>query len=517
MKQGRTLKQKAQDFLTGRRVDKATSDGRCGPMSGKKVLLLYPPISKMERYSSAIGSAGGQQIPLGVLYLASSLLEAGYEVEVIDAEVEQLSADDVLRRVRGYGPDYIGISSTTVAFHRACEAAELFKKDGVEAPVILGGPHASADVRGAMSQAAFDYAVVGEGEETIVELLDSLAEGRPLEQVTGIAFRDERGGLVMNPPRDYIGDIDSIPFPAYDLIGDMSSYVPPPSNYRTLPVINMITSRGCPSNCTFCDRSVFGQKYRQRSAESTVAEIKYLRERHGVREIAFVDDCFMLSKKRIHEIFDLLESEGIQVSWTCMSRVGNIDYEFLKYIKSKGCWHISFGIESGDPGILETIRKNISLEKVEQVISWCSELGIRTKGFFILGHPGETVETLDRSIDLACRLKLDDLVATINTPMKGSDQYAEIDEYGRLDETDLSRFNYWEPVFVPEGLTSEILMAKHREMYRRFYLRPRVLARYFLSFFSRGGSKRFYSLLRASLYVLKPDSGKRDVPEGEAS
>jgi anaerobic magnesium-protoporphyrin IX monomethyl ester cyclase len=485
-------------------------------MSGRKVLLLYPPISRMERYSSAIGSAGGQQIPLGVLYLASSLTEAGYLVEVIDAEVEGLSAPEILERVREYGPDYIGISSTTVAFHRALEAAELFKQDRGETPIIVGGPHVSADVRGAMSNEAFDYAVVGEGEETIVELLDSLAEGRPPQSVAGIAFRDERGDLVVNPPREYIGDIDSIPFPAYDLIRDIASYVPPPSNYRTLPVINMITSRGCPSHCTFCDRSVFGQKYRQRSAESTVAEIKYLREKHGVREIAFVDDCFMLSKKRIHQIFDLLDSEGIQVNWTCMSRVGNIDYEFLEYIKSRGCWHISFGIESGDAAILETIRKNISLEQVEKVISWCSELGIRTKGFFILGHPHETVQTLDMTIDLACRLKLDDLVATINTPIKGSDQYREIDKYGSLDETDLSRFNYWEPVFVPSGLTSEILMAKHREMYRRFYLRPRVLARYFLSFFSRGGSRRFYSVLRASLYVLKPGSRKRDIADSEA-
>jgi anaerobic magnesium-protoporphyrin IX monomethyl ester cyclase len=475
---------------------------------GRKVLLLYPPISRMERYSSAIGSAGGQQIPLGVLYLASSLKESGYDTLVIDAEAEGLSADEVLARARDFAPDFIGISSTTVAFHRALEAADLFKRSLEDTPLVLGGPHMSADPGGAMSHDVFDYGVYGEGEVTLVELLDALRDGSPLNEIDGLAFRDPGGRVVVNKPRAYIPDIDEIPMPAYDQLADISLYTPPPSNYKTLPVINMITSRGCPSHCTFCDRSVFGQRYRQRSAESTVAEIKYLREKHGVREVAFVDDCFMLSKKRIHQIFDLLDEEGIHIDWTCMSRVGNIDREFLAYIKSRGCWHVSLGIESGDAEILRTIRKNISLEKAEQVVSWCSELGIRTKGFFILGHPGETEETLDRTIDLACRLKLDDLVATINTPIKGSPQYAEIEQYGTLDESDLSRFNYWQPVFVPSGLTSEILMRKHREIYRKFYLRPRVLTRYFFSFFSKGGSKRFASVLKASRYVIRPGEGR---------
>jgi radical SAM superfamily enzyme YgiQ (UPF0313 family) len=306
----------------------------------------------------------------------------------------------------------------------------------------------------------------------------------------------------VTPPREFIDDLDSLPFPAYDLIPDIQLYTPPPCNYQTLPVINMITSRGCPNQCSFCDHNIFGRKYRQRSAENIVGEIKQVRREYGIREIAFVDDTFLIDKKRIYRLFELLERERISFFWTCMSRINHTDYEFLKFLKSKGCWHISFGIESGDENILKAIKKNISLAQAEQVIAWCHELGIKTKGFFIMGHPGETLETMDKTIRLACRLKLDDIVATLNTPIPGSQQYAEADRYGSLDRTNWAEFNYWRPVFVPRGLTRELLLQKHREIYRKFYLRPRILWRYLGSFWGRGGGKRLWTVLRASLFMF---------------
>ena len=184
-----------------------------------------------------------------------------------------------------------------------------------------------------------------------------------------------------------------------------------------------------------------------------------------------------------------------------MSRVNIVDYDYLKYIKSKGCWHISFGIESGDEDILKLIKKNINIQQVENVINWCHELGIKTKGFFMLGHPGDTINTINMTINFACKLKLDDIVTTINTPLPGSPQYSDIRKYGEFDDSDWSQFNCWRPVFVPKGLTKELLLKKQKEMYRKFYVRPRILFRYLKSFFGIGGYKRFVSILKASRYI----------------
>jgi len=467
-----------------------------------KVFLLYPPISKQERYSSEIGNAGGEQIPLGMYYLASYLQQNMYEVKVIDAEAHKLSASQIMSEILSFSPKFIGISATTVAFHRAVEMAKEIRNQMKDVIIILGGAHVSANPEHALSFGEFNYGVLKEGELTIVNLLKAINENGDIGNVNGIAYYSQEK-LVINPAQAYIEDLDLLPFPALDMISDINLYAPPPSNYKTLPVVNMITSRGCPNQCTFCDNNIFGRKYRQRSAENIVEEIKSLQKNYGVREIAFVDDTFLIDKIRIYKLFELLKKENIFFYWTCMSRINNTDYEFLKFLKENGCWHISFGIESGDENILKLIKKNISLEKVRDVISWCKKLKIKTKGFFIIGHPSETIESIDKTIKLACNLKLDDIVVTINTPIPGSQQYAEAEQYGIIDKRNWAEFNYWRPVFVPHGLTKEILLKKHRQIYRKFYLRPRILLRYFFSFFGKGGWKRFKTVFLASFFILK--------------
>jgi radical SAM superfamily enzyme YgiQ (UPF0313 family) len=479
-----------------------------------RVLLIYPPISKMERYSSAIGSAGGNQTPLGVFYLAAYLRRHGHEVEVIDGEANALTADDIVARAKQFRPDLLGISSTTVAFHRSLEVAGALKEHWPELPIVLGGPHASSNVRHAMSFPAFDFAVVGEGEITLEALAGAIAAGGELSAVEGLAFRRD-GELIVNPPRPRVMDLDSLPFPAYDMIPNLAVYTPPPCNYKKRPVANVITSRGCPNACTFCDRSVFGQRLRQRSASNIAAEIEELYRTYGVREIAFVDDTFTIRPERMRELFAVLAEKKISFPWTCMSRINTVDRELLAFMRAQGCWHISFGIESGSEDILCCIKKNISLKQVRQVVACCRELGIRTKGFFMLGLPGETLETMEQTTQLALELPLDDVVVTINTPIPGSQQYDEAEQYGSLDKTDWSKFNYWCPVFVPSGLTRELLLEKHKDFYRRFYLRPRILWRYGLSFLSPSGPRRFWSLCRTLPFLFRRK--KRDAGESVSS
>ncbi len=467
-----------------------------------KVFILYPPISKLERYGSELGNAGGNQIPLGIFYLGAYLRSGGHEVRVIDGEARNLTTDDILAEIEAFGPELMGISSTTVAFHRAVETAGEVKAAFPGLPIVLGGPHVSSNTAHAMSCPQIDYGIVGEGEETLRDLMAALQTGGSLEEIPGLAYR--RGEEVaVNPPRPLISDLDSLPLPAYDLIPDITVYSPPPTNYKKSPVANIITGRGCPNLCTFCDKTVFGNKLRQRSAEDVAGEIELLYRDYGVREIAFVDDTFTYGKKRIYKLFDILKQKGIFVYWTCMSRINTVDYDLLKFMKENGCWHISFGIESGSPEILKIIRKEISLKDAEKVIGWCRRLKIRTKGFFMIGHLGETEESLDLTIKTALELPLDDVVASINTPIPGSPQYDMVPDYGELDTTDWAKFNGWRPVFVPFGLSQERLLAKHRELYRRFYLRPRVLWRYGLSFLSPTGLKRFAVLFKSLPFLFK--------------
>lgn len=467
----------------------------------KKVFLLYPPISKKERYSSDIGSAGGEQIPLGLYCLAAYIREKGYKVRVVDAEAEKLTSKQILTKIKRFKPKFIGIGSTTVAFHRALEVAKEIKKSMKDVKIVLGGPHVTSNVKHAMSYKEFDYGVLREGEETFLELLENLSNRKSVKQIKGIAFREKRK-LIVNPYRDYIKNLDTLPFPAYDLISDINLYTPPPSNYKAVPVINVISSRGCPNQCTFCDRNVFGQYYREMSADKLFALLKKLWQKYHFKEIAFVDDTFMINRNRIYKLFELLDKEGIKFFWTCMSRVNIVDYEFLKFIRNKGCWHISFGIESGEDKILKIIKKGITIDQVKKATEWCNKLGIKTKGFFIIGHPGDSLETINKTINFACKLKIDDIVTTINTPIPGSPQYYFIKEYGDFDETDWAQFNYWRPVFIPKGLTKEILLNKQQEMYRKFYLRPKMMIRYGLSFFGEGGFRRLKSILGASKYLF---------------
>ncbi len=468
-----------------------------------RVLFIYPPITRFERYSSAIGSVGGQQIPLGIFYCAAYLLKNGIEANVLDAEAGNKTVEQIHSFFQQGGYNLLGISTTTVAFHRALEVAEYFKSRDHAVTIVVGGPHVSSQPEEVLQSVCFDFAVPFEGEVTFFELVKALSERTDVSRVKGIVYRDN-GKVVRTEKRPLIEDISTLPFPAYELLPDIRRYTPPPCNYKKSPVVNVITGRGCPNTCTFCENTTFGRTLRLRSAVNVVEEIEHLFRTFNAREIAFVDDTFTMKPERIYEIFNLLDSRGLHFPFTCMARINTVNYELLKFMKEHGCWHISFGIESGDENILKVIRKNIRLEQVEEAIAACRRLGILTKGFFMVGHPLETVDSIETTIAFALKLPLDDAVVTINTPMPGTFQFEHAAEYGTLVIADRAAFNYWNPVFVPHGLTREILLSKHKEFYRRFYLRPRIVWRYFKDLFGTNGPKKLLQLLKALKFLL-PD------------
>ena len=476
-----------------------------------KVSLIYPGISVKERYGRDIGDIGGKQAPLGVLYLSSYLKSKGFETQVIDAEALGLSDQNVIESLIEFSPDAIAISMTTVAFHNSVRLAEKIHQKFPDTPIIVGGAHVTANPKEIMECKDFDVGILKEGEKTLVELLsvtfakvsthkrresdlksETMKEnfastgriGRnsfvELADIKGIVFRDKVGNIKITEAREYIKDIDTLPYPDRDALSDITLYRPPIGCYLAKFAVSMITSRGCPYRCVFCDNNTFGRKIRWFSPEYVVGEIEHIIKKYGAKEISFVDDTFPANRKRFVKILELIKEKNLKFIWTCMANVNDLDEELLKLMKETGCWQIAVGIESGDDNILKLIHKGITVSKVRETVCAADRQGIMIKGFFMLGHPGETKKTLQKSIDLALELPLTDLTCTIVTPIKGTELYkmALSEKYGKFDkEADSSLLNYWEPVFVPAGLTENDLYKNQREFFKKFYMRRKIIAR----------------------------------------
>jgi len=271
--------------------------------------------------------------------------------------------------------------------------------------------------------------------------------------------------------------LDSIPFPARHLLPDLKLYRPNAQSYRKLPATTIITSRGCPFNCIFCDRSTFGKKYRTHSAEYVVDEIQMLIEQFGIKEIWFVDDTFTIDKNRVMQICNMIMERNLDISWSCLGRVGTVTIEMLKMMKKAGCWMIAYGIETGNQEVMDYIKKGITLEQAEQAVKWTKEAGLLPKGYFMLGYPVDTLETIDETIAFARSLSLDYALFTITTPLPNTELFEICKSVGKLVHTDLSKFSAWEAVYEPPTVSAKQLTAKYREAYRNFYFRPSYIFR----------------------------------------
>jgi radical SAM superfamily enzyme YgiQ (UPF0313 family) len=442
-----------------------------------RIFFTTPPLSFEKRYGSFAG--GGSAMPsLGILMLAAVARKEGFACTVVEASALALSEQELLARLSAARPDVLCLSSTTLAIFNASSFAVAAKRLLPSLTVLIGGPHVTAAPQETMERfPAFDAAVIGEGELTLVELLQTLQTGGALAAVPGIIYR-EGEGLRDTGRRPFITDLDSLPAPAWDLLdGFPWRYLPAPFKVRKLPAATLVTSRGCPNKCIFCDRSVFGSSCHAYSAEYVVRQMVELHRQYGIREFSFEDDTFVTFQSRLKEICERLIDLRLDISWSCLGRVNNVNSEHLALMQKAGCWQISFGIESGSQEILALINKRVTLEQIRQAVRMSREAGIRSKGFFILGHPGETRETLKMTIDFALELHLDDISVCLMTPFPGTELYRRAAEFGEFDP-DWGNMNLLNAVFIPHGLTREDLVAAQKELVRRFYFRPRIMADY---------------------------------------
>lgn len=421
----------------------------------------------------ALAKAGNTMPALGLCYLAAAARLDGHEVLIADAIARQLDSEALTREVVDFRPDLVGITATTIAIGTAARWSEGLRRQLPKVPIVVGGPHPTAVPEETLRRfPVFDAAAVGEGEATLRELLrDGL-----VESVAGLVFR--RGGeLVRTPARGFLADLDTLPAPAFDLLpGFPRAYRPPAHTFVQLPAATLVTSRGCPKRCTFCDRSVFGNRFRAHSAAYVLKLIGELCDRYGVRELIFYDDTFMVDPRRVEAICRGLLDAGRRLSWSCFGRVDFVNPDLLKLMRRAGCWQIGYGIESGHPEILKKMDKGADLETMKRALTWTRAAGIQSKGFFIIGNAGETEATIEATIRFALDSDLDDFQITNLTPFPGSAIYATAAREGAF-EPDWEKMNMLKITFVPTGLTAELLERKQREAYRRFYLRPSVILR----------------------------------------
>ena len=466
-----------------------------------KILLIYPP-NDLGVGNGRFNDAIAPYQPLGLSYIAAVLEKAGYEVRIVDAKVERLSIDKILNRVVDFEPRIVGISCPTPDFCIAKYLAQQIKSLG-DYIILIGGPHVSALAEETMKNECFDYGILEEGEQTVVELANAICQNktREIPDIKGIIFRDG-SRIIRTPARPYIENLDTLPFPARHLLPSLDKYTH--LSYKHLPLATIITSRGCPYQCIFCDRAVFGNKVRTRSVGNILDEIEMLVEDYGVREVDIVDDLFTLNPHRVTEFCQQLISRKLKISWGCAGRVDSITEEMLEIMKKAGCWLISYGIESANQEILDKVNKNITTESVKKALEWTAKTDIQMAGLFILGLPEEDEASMRNTLAFAKSLPLDRVVFHIAQPYPGTELYKITLAQGKLkrDVEYRNYHNYGFPdklPYIADGLSVDILRRYRKKAYRDFYLRLRsiYIFRHFISSF------RIKVFLKRIVFFLK--------------
>ena len=442
------------------------------------ILFLNPPISMEERYGK-LAPAGAVQPPLGLISLAGVMRDAGWNARVLDAEALRLNKQLTVEKILSSPPDLLGCTSSTLSIERTAAVASDVKRECPHTKIIIGGVHLTSQPRETMQMCpSFDYGVIGEGEQTLLELAEALSEDGDVSGVPGVIARSG-DFLRLSSPRSYIEDLDTLPLPAWDLLPTMSRYYfQHAQSVLQMPSTSIVTSRGCTGRCIFCDKSVFQNACRAHSAEYVINMIRTLYHQFGIREIHFSDDNFMLYRKRLQQLAELLVKEELHLTWSCLARADMMsNRQILALMRKAGCWQITFGIESGCQEILDFERKGITLEQMENAVHLARECGLKTKGFLMIGHPGETPETIMRTIEFVNRLPMEDISITYFTVFPGAPLWPEAHKYGRVIK-DFSRMSVFEPAFIPNGFTVESLQRYYGLVLRKFYLRPRVIFAY---------------------------------------
>jgi len=379
-------------------------------------------------------------------------------------------------------PKCVGMTACTLDIFGASDLAQKLKKEIPEVVTVLGGPHVTAVPVETMERFPdIDIGVIGEGELTIIDLLNSLEKNgmEGILGIEGVAYRDGEGKVVITRRRSFIMELDTLPLPAWDLLPDIRKhYFAPPWTMHSGRTATIITSRGCAFQCIYCDRKVFGNRMRFHSAGYVMNMLRTMHFKYGIGHFRIADDNFISHKGRLREICNRILEEKLSITWSCLARVDSIDPDSLSLMKKAGCWSVAFGVETGSQKIHEIEKKRVTLEKIAHAVKITREAGIKTISFNIIGHPLETIETIKATINFNKKIKVDDFKTQFMVPFPGTELYQVAEKYGAFDR-DWKRMSVFrEPIFIPHGLTKEDLIKWNKKAFWSFYLQPRVIFKY---------------------------------------
>jgi len=411
------------------------------------------------------------EYPIYLSYLVAVVRQAGFEAAFLDAILQELDVDAFARKVREIGPGMVVLECSTPSIKHDLASAAAIKKLSPPTRVVLVGSHPTVFHQEIMAEnPSVDAVCRGEFDFTVRDAALAGAGKLPWDKVAGLTWRDQ-GRVVVNADRPLIENLDEIPFPARDLVGDPRYRQ---GTFRGKRPTTMITSRGCPFRCVYClwPRTLYGNKFRARSAENVVDEIAEAVNRFGVDEVYFDDDSMGLDKKRMLDICRMIGERKLKFEWISQCRVDSMDEEILTAMKRAGCRYIRFGVESGSPEMLKIMKKGTTPEKIVNAFRLTRKMGIRTQAFFLFGVPGETKETIRETIDFAKRIQADSAQFAVVIPHPGTELFALSREKGWLRYNDWEDFSSCRAMIQTPSLSLEEVEAARVRAYKEFYFRP---------------------------------------------
>lgn len=438
-----------------------------------KVLFVNPP-----QTASKYKFMGVIAPPLGIAYMAGVLQENNIDVEILDASAEDMDFKDVEKELLKRKPDLVALTALTPTIGRALETAQVVKETLPDSIVVMGGYHPTFNFIETLENENVDIVIRGEGEYIMLNLVQALENQSSLHDVKGIVFEDKNSKeIVVNPEAPLIQDLDELPFPALNLL--------PMKKYRLLDMdthmTTMITTRGCPMQCSFCSSAAMhGKKIRERSVENIVDEIEYLKTNYDIDTIAFMDDTFTLKKRKVMAICDEILKRNIEIMWGCTSRVDTLDEKLLKKMKEAGCITIFIGVESADQQQLDNMCKNTTIAKIENAFKIAHKLKIRTIASVALGMPGDTKEIMNKTVKFVHKLKPNYAIYSLATPYPGTRFYKEAFEKNLIKIKDWSKYTLITPILETIDCSLNDMRKIQAKAFMKFYLRPHYIIRQFL-------------------------------------
>ncbi len=443
------------------------------------IVFINPPYDTIAKGYEYVKNISNSSPSLGLLHLSAQARQDGYEPMIIESDLDSLSPKEVVDIVVKANPKFVGITLFTVGVLGAVEIAKLIKEVLPNLPILVGGPHISSMGMITMKRSPmFDIAVINEGEQAISKLLPLLDTNQSVKDVAGIIYKNDKGELIQTAPGEIQRDLDKLPMPTWDILPKFpKGYLLTIYDYPKGPTATFSASRGCPFKCEFCDTSTFGAKIRYYSPAKVFEIMNHLRDKYNIQHLQFVDDLFVANKKRIGELCDLIIESNFKMTWSCTARVDTINQEILMKMKKAGCWEISYGLETGSNEMLTSMRKAITVEQSEQAINQTAQAGIRCKGLFMLGYPGETMETIEQTKAFVQRVPLTTMNLSKFTPYPGTPIYYKL--YGTsIRDEDWDRMNGMNFIYEPENIPMDILNKEYKDILESFYKRPKILLHY---------------------------------------